>query len=93
MIEDNYIINKEKITSFMIECLIYNVPNVIIVNNSLWNEKIRNVIMYLFKEIDNSLEWMEVSGGLYLFNNNRKWTRNDVKQFLSQIYIYMGYNV
>lgn len=92
MCEDN-LIDKDKITSFLVECLVWNIPNSIIINYSSWNEKIKQAIIYLYNAIKNDecKDWGEVSDWLYLFHSGRKWTKAEAQDFLLKMWNYMGY--
>lgn len=85
--------NKDKISSFLVECLIWNVPNRIILGYSTWAETIKEAIIYLYHAIedDKQKDWGEVSECLYLFNDGRKWSAEDVQSFLLAMWIYLGY--
>lgn len=89
---DNGFADGNTISSFLIECLVWNVPNSIITGYSTWTETIRQVIIYLYNEIDNNKhqKWGEVSEMLYLFKN-RKWTDQNVKDWLISVWTYMEY--
>ena len=89
---DAKITNGDKITSFLVECLVWNIPNSKITGYSTWIETVRESILYLFSEIEASrhTKWGEVSEILYLFRG-RKWTDQDVKQWLTQAWDYLGY--
>ena len=82
----------DKITSFLVECLAWNVPDRIITGYSTWTETVRQAILYLYQAIDggNHTEWGEVSEMLYLFRA-RKWTDQDAKQWLINAWNYLGY--
>ena len=85
--------NGDKISSFLVECLIWNVPNNIIMGYSTWAETIKEAIIYLYHAIeeDKQKDWGEVSERLYLFNDGRKWSAEDVQSFLLAMWIYLGY--
>ncbi|BFK23792.1 nucleotidyltransferase [Massilimicrobiota timonensis] len=87
------LIEKDKITSFLVECLVWNIPNTTITKYSTWNETVKQAIIYLYHAIkDNKCsEWGEVSDWLYLFHSSRKWTKDDAQDFLLKMWIYMGY--
>ena len=84
--------NGEKITSFLVECLIWNIPNSTITGYSTWTETVKQAIVYLYSAINNEKheEWTEVSKMLYLFRG-RKWTAQDAKQWLYDAWNYLGY--
>ena len=86
------LIGSDKVSSFLIESLIWNVPNDIITAYSTLKETVKEVIKYLYYEIENNRcgGWREVSECLYLFGGNRKWTYRDVKDFLLKMYQHIG---
>lgn len=85
--------NDNTISSFLIESLVYNVPNEVFTVYSSWNITIRKIIYYLYEGICNQKykEWTEVSRMFYLFHNERKWNVDDVKQWLATAWDYLGY--
>lgn len=91
MVEDKKT-DGDKITSFLVECLVYHVPNNVITGYSTWTETVKQAIIYLYNEIkdDHHTKWCEVSDMLYLFRN-RKWTDEDAKQWLVDAWNYLGY--
>lgn len=93
MIEDGLNVS-ENITSFLLECLIWNVPNSIINENDKWNDLLRKSIVFLYnetKEEKDCKDWGEVSELLYLFHNERKWTYQDVNNYMVQLWNYLEY--
>lgn len=87
---DDKITNGEIISSFLVECLVWNVPNNIIIKNDTWTNTVRNAISWLYTEINEGRhkEWGEVSEVLYLFRG-RKWTDEDAKQWLVDAWNYL----
>ncbi len=90
---DKGIVNGDKITSFLIECLIWNLPNDIITNSNTWVGTVQKSIAYLWNKINDNQhkEWGEVSERLYLFHSNRKWTAEETKSFLSDMYNFLQF--
>lgn len=88
------VVNGDKISSFLTECLVWNVPDNIITGYSTWTETVRQAIIYIFNEIkdNNHREWGEVSERLYLFHAGRKWTDVDAQNFMKSMWNYLGYN-
>lgn len=88
---DDGVVDKDKISSFLVECLVWNVPNNKLVGHDTWESVLRSVIYYLWKNIDDvqHQKWGEVSEWLYLFHNGRKWTDQDAKQFLTDMWNYL----
>ena len=83
----------EIITSFLIECLIWNVPDNTIAGSNTWAGTVQNAIVYLWNTIndDKHKEWGEVSERLYLFHSKRKWTAEETKDFLFNMYNYLEF--
>lgn len=93
MIDDKIQVS-DNITSFLIECLVWNVPNSIFNNYDTWTERLKQAIIYLYnntKEDKDCKQWGEVSELLYLFHPGRKWSRADVNAFLLQSWQYMQF--
>lgn len=90
---DEGITDGNKITSFLVECLIWNVPNATIIGYNTWADTVQNSIAYLWNAIkdDNCKEWGEVSERLYLFHSRRKWTVTETKNFLYDMYNYLEF--
>lgn len=94
MIDDGIQVSSH-ITSFLLECLIWNVPNYVFNNNDNWTKRVKDAIIYIYGQTKNEKkckEWGEVSELLYLFRGNRKWTVNDVNYYMIQMWNYMGFN-
>ena len=89
---DDKVTDGDKITSFLVECLVYIIPDRIITGYSTWTETVKQAIIYLYNEINEGRhqKWTEVSGMLYLFRG-RKWTDDDAKQWLKDAWNYLGY--
>jgi len=79
------------ISSFLIECLLWNTPNHYFNNNESNSERVRETIVYLFNETknDNCSKWTEVSDMLYLFRTDKKWNVSMVNNFLHQMWNYL----
>ncbi|GAA4321097.1 hypothetical protein GCM10023149_20740 [Mucilaginibacter gynuensis] len=93
MIDDKVAVS-DNITSFLLECLVWNVPDRIFNNDDTWTERLRQSIIYLFentKEDSQCSDWGEVSELLYLFSGNRKWSRADVNKYLVQMWNYLQF--
>lgn len=90
---DKGMVNGDKITSFLIECLIWNLPNEIITNSNTWEAAVQNSIAYLWNKINTNQhkEWGEVSERLYLFHSKRKWTAEETINFLYVMYNFLQF--
>lgn len=91
MVDDRKI-DENIITSFLVECLVWNIPNSIITGYSTWTETVKQAIIYLYNAINDGKhnDWTEVSKMLYLFRK-RKWTDQDAKQWLYETWNYLEY--
>lgn len=92
MIDDKIKVS-ENITSFLLECLMWNLPNTIYNNNHTWTEILKQSIIYLYeqtKEESTCKEWGEVSELLYLFIA-RKWSVKDVNDYLILTWEYLEF--
>lgn len=93
MIEDKVKFS-QNITSFLLECLVWNVPNEIFNLSGTWTELLKGSIVYLYKNTetdDTCKEWGEVSELLYLFSQGRKWTRQEVNEYFKILWNYLEY--
>lgn len=93
MIEDGESVNGN-ISSFLLECLIWNVPDWVFNDPVTWTDRLKESIVFLWnntKEDKDCNNWCEVSGLLYLFSNDRKWARADVNTYLLQLWRYLEY--
>lgn len=93
MKDDGVTINGN-ITSFLLECLVWNVPNRIMNDYGTWTERLKQSIIYLYeqtKEDSTCKEWGEVSELLYLFHSGRKWSRADVNEYMVQLWNYLEF--
>ncbi len=93
MIDDGIKVS-DNITSFLLECLVWNTPNRIMNDYDSWTERLKQSIIYIFeqtKEDSTCKEWGEVSELLYLFHSGRKWSRSDVNEYMVQLWNYLEF--
>jgi hypothetical protein len=93
MIDDEVSVS-DNITSFLLECLVYNVPNNILNNTYTWTDRLKGSIVYLYEnttELEKCKGWGEVSELFYLFHSGRKWSYSDVNNYLVQMWNYLEY--
>ena len=89
MLEENY--NFENISSFLIESLVFNVPNRYFNNDNL-SKDVSNALRFLLantEKREHCKDWGEVSELLYLFHSERKYTLEETHQFLKAAYNYV----
>ena len=92
MIDDGESVS-DNITSFLLECLVWNVPNRIMNDNDSWTDRLKKSIVYIYeqtKDEETCKEWGEVSELLYLFVG-RKWTFKDVNAYMVLLWNHLEY--
>lgn len=93
MVKDGESVNGN-ITSFLLECLLWNTPDQIFNDYETWTDRLKQSITFLWnntKEEKDCNNWCEVSGLLSLFSDDRKWTRENVNTYLLQLWDYLEY--
>lgn len=81
------------ISSFLIECLIWNLPNEIIVIDCP-TERLKQTMICLHNatlDENRCREWKEVSNILPLFDNTRKWNILKTNLFIRQMWHYLEF--
>lgn len=94
MIDEGIQVNPN-ITSFLLECLVWNVPDYVFNVYDTWTDRVKESIRHIYQKTKNEescKEWGEVSELLYLFKGNRKWSVSDVNAYMVQMWNYMGFN-
>lgn len=82
--KENGITSAEHAYSFLIESLLWNVPNEYF-GNSDYEDDLQGVIEYLrfhLADQEKVKEWGEVNELKYLFNSQQKWTRTQAYNFI-----------
>jgi hypothetical protein len=91
--EDDGVAAAKPITSFLSECLIWNVPDTHF-GYSTYGQDLRSALTYLYVNTENDAlckEWGEVSELKYLFGPHQKWTRQQARDFILAAWQYVGY--
>jgi len=89
----NSIVMAEKVPSYLIECLMWNVPNEHY-GNDKYADDIKNALIYIYsstKDASKCHEWGEVNDLKYLFRNSQPWTREQANLFCVEAWNYIGY--
>jgi hypothetical protein len=77
---------------FLIECMVYNVPNGHFGQHT-WKKAVREVLVFLFNTTihdEHCAKWTEVSGLKWLFHPTQKWTRQQAHAFVNAAWNYVG---
>jgi len=81
------------IPSFLLECLIWNVPNSNF-GNAAYSDDVRNCMIFLYNNTklqDKCHEWGEVSERKYLFRDGQKWNREQANAFILSAWNQVGF--
>jgi predicted nucleotidyltransferase len=90
---DNAINEAKNIPGFLIECLVWNVPNEYF-GSTTFTEDVRKCLISLYNNTDTEEKcknWGEVSELIYLFNSRQKWTRSQANDFILSAWKYIGF--
>ena len=89
---DDRVINGDIISSFLVECLVWNLSNSNINNFTNYTNLLRNFITTEWNQMERGehRDWGEVSECLYLFRGH-KWTDKDAKDFLLKMWRYLDF--
>ncbi len=90
---DHDIAAAKPIASYLIECLIWNVPNKGF-GHERYADDVRYALAHTFNETisdDRCREWGEVNELKYLFRPSQPWTRQQAHTFLSAAWDYVGF--
>lgn len=83
----------EPAIGFLIECLVWNVPNSHF-GNARYEDDLRSILAFLFVATstdDKCGEWGEVSELKYLFRGGQKWTRAQANAFILAAWQFVGF--
>jgi len=91
--QQNDMKSAENVASFLIESLVWNVPNNNFGNDS-FKDDVKNVLAHVFNgtiDDERCKEWGEVNEFKYLFRILQPWTRAQAHNFLSSAWDYVGF--
>jgi len=90
---ENGISQANNVMGFLIECLVWNVPDSSFGHNTLTSD-VRSCLAFLFNNTmkdEKCSEWGEVSELKYLFGGTQKWTREQAYNFIDAAWDYIGF--
>ena len=91
--EDNNIASAKPITSFLCECLVWNVPDPDFAHPDFSGD-LRAALISLYQNTQTDQpcsEWGEVSELKYLFRPQQKWTRQEANDFVVAAWNHVGF--
>lgn len=90
--EEKHIAAVKPISSFLIECLVWNVPNEGF-GHDTYSADVRWVLAHLFNNtlrMEDCKEWGEINELKYLFRSSQPWTMEQAHTFVSAVWHYLG---
>jgi hypothetical protein len=90
---DNGVAVAKTTPSYLIECLVWNVPDNLF-NHASYKADVRESLAFLFNNTlsdEASLEWGEVNELKYLFRPGQPWTRESAHAFVDAAWDYVGF--
>lgn len=90
--EDQGIATAKCVPSYLVECLVFNVPNELFEGMS-FHADVRAALLHLWDKTrtqDTCNEWGEVNELKYLFRSSQPWTREQANDFLLAAWSYTG---
>ncbi|MBX7149140.1 nucleotidyltransferase [bacterium] len=90
--EANGMAAAKPIPSYLIECLVWNVPNDRFGNES-YTDDLKNILLHLYsctKDDAQCSEWGEINELKYLFRWQQPWTRQQAHEFVVAVWAYLG---
>jgi hypothetical protein len=90
---DNGVDIAKQMPSFLIESLVWNVPNEGF-GHQTFRADVRHVLAHLFNNTmadEQCKDWREINGHKYLFRSTQPWTRGAVHTFMDTAWNYVGF--
>jgi len=91
---DRGVAEAKPILGFLIECLVWNVPNDHFVYNT-YTSDVQSCLAFLFnnsRSDEKCSEWGEVGDLKYIFRGSQKWTRQQAHSFISAAWDFIGFD-
>ena len=91
--EENNVLAAISIPSYLVECLVWNVPNEGFGHNN-YREDVRYALAHLWnntRNLENCKEWGEINELKYLFRSSQNWTYDQAHKFLDAAWNYIGF--
>ena len=90
--EANGSIGAKPIPGFLIECLVWNVPDSEF-RGDKWDRTVQSVLLHLWsatKDENTCQEWCEVNDVKYLFRSFQPWSLRQAHEFIDEAWSYVG---
>jgi hypothetical protein len=90
--EETGIAAAKPIPGFLIECMVWNVPNSCF-SHDTWDKDVQAVLQHLWsntKDDARCKSWHEVNDIKFLFHSTQKWRRDQAHEFIDAAWDYVG---
>jgi hypothetical protein len=80
------------VASYLIESLVWNVPDHLLLTPSTWAGRVREVLGYIWRDTEadeSERRWFEVNSIKYLFHPTQRWTREEARNFVLAAWPYV----
>ena len=91
--DDEHIAAAKPVPSFLIECLVWNVPDNYFGHDTFTSD-VRHALAHLFnstRKVEDCSEWGEVNELKYLFRDGQPWTMQHAHDFVSAAWDYLEF--
>lgn len=78
------------VPSFLIESLVWNVPNPVLINAQTWTERVKLSLAHILLEQDD--QWLEANNIKFLFHSTQKWSAEQAKNFAASAWTYLEFS-
>lgn len=85
-------ISDKLVSSFFIECLVYNVPDEEFISRN-YSGTLRNVIVKIYNDMKDNAKYTEVNKLLWLFDDRSPRTRQNAIDFMQHCWTYLEYTI
>ena len=87
--KENGYTETNSLSSFLVECLVWNVPNYLF-KETYW-ETTTSALYFLYTELSKNIsnDWGEINELKYLFRSSQKWTKEQACQLSYNMYSYL----
>jgi hypothetical protein len=88
----------EVVPSFLIESLVWNIPNGHFNSNDTWTERVRDVLAVIFAKTKGTEaasepdRWLEANNVKFLFDPSQGWNREQANNFALQAWSYLEFS-
>ncbi len=82
----------EAVPSFLIESLVWNLPNRILSDGSTWTARVDQGLRHIYSTHKERDEWLEANNIKFLFHASQKWDEDEADNFAREAHSYLGFS-